>query len=225
MLKASEEALAELAPTGLLRAAVNTGNPATTTVRPDGSLDGPSVALARRLGEALALPLTLLPFGSAGEIVAAGGTESTWDIACLAIDPLRAEHFHFSPPYLEIEATYAVHAASDCHAAEDVDRATSRIASSAGAAYDLHLQRALKHASRTAFPTPKASFEAFRQGGYTAVAGVRQALEATFMGPEFRVLADSFLAIRHALAVSAARRRAAALLDAFMALQAPGGGG
>ena len=223
MLTASDEALAELAPTGRLRVGVNTGNAATTTVRPDGSLDGPSVLLAQAFGQALHLPLTLLPFASAGEVVAAGQDDNVWDIAFLAIDPLRAEHFHFSPPYLEIEATYAVRAGSDLHVAADLDRATSRIASSAGAAYDLHLQRVLKHAGRTAFPTPQASFEAFRQGGYTAVAGVRQTLEATFAGPEFRVLADGFLAIRHAMAVSARRRRAAALVDAFMTSRTSGG--
>ncbi|HKT55066.1 MAG TPA: transporter substrate-binding domain-containing protein [Caulobacteraceae bacterium] len=224
MLKASQATLAELAPTGRLRVGVNTGNAATTTVRPDGSLDGPSVVLAQAFGQALQLPLALLAFASAGEIVAAGQEDSVWDIAFLAIDPLRAEQFHFSPPYLEIGATYAVAAGSDCRRAEDVDRPTSRIASSAGAAYDLHLQRRLKHASRTAFLTPQASFAAFRQGGYTAVAGVRRTLEANFAGPEFRLLADGFLTIRHAMAVSARRRRAAALVDAFVASQVSGRG-
>ena len=215
-MKTREAAVAELAPTGRLRVAINTGNTATTTVYPDGSLGGPCVLLARSFAEVLDLPLTMLPFASAGEIVAASREDGAWDLAFLAIDPLRSQHLHFSPPYLEIQATYVVRAESPCQVAEDVDRPASSIATSAGAAYDLHLERSLKHATRTSFPTPKASFEAFRKGGYTAVAGVRETLEAAFAGPEFRVLAGGFLTIRHAMAVAAKRPEAAALVDAFM---------
>lgn len=215
-MKASEASLAELAPTGQLRVAINMGNTATTTVYPDGSLGGPCVLLARSFAQALNLPLTMLPFASAGEVVAASREASAWDVAFLAIDPLRQKDFHFSPPYLEIEATYVVRAESECEAVEDVDRTTSRIASSAGSAYDLHLQRSLKHATRTTFPTPKASFDAFRKGGYAAAAGVRETLEATFTGPAFRILPGGFLNIRHAMAVASKRPRAAALVDAFM---------
>lgn len=207
--------LVEIAPTGSLRAAINTANAATTTLLPDGTLSGPSVELAQLLAQWLGVSIELIPHGSAGEIVAAVGKD-VWDIAFLAVDPKRAATFHFSPPYLQIEATYAVHRDSPIQSVEDVDRSDVRIASSAGAAYDLQLERCLREATRQPFSNPKESYQAFRDGGFDAVAGIRQSLQATLSGPSFRILTESFHTIDHAIALDASRTRAAKLVDTFM---------
>lgn len=207
--------LVEIAPTGRLRAAINTANAATTTLLPDGTLSGPSVELAHLLAQWLGVAAVLVPHGSAGDIVAAVDKD-VWDIAFLAIDPKRAATFHFSPPYLQIEATYAVHQDSPIRSVEDVDRSGVRIASSEGAAYDLQLERCLREATRLPFSNPQESYQAFRDGGFDAVAGIRQSLENAVGGPSVRVLTESFHTIDHAVALQAGRRRAAALVDTFM---------
>src|SRR5579862_671988 len=82
--------VADLAPTGKLRAAINFGNPvlalkdATT-----GEPHGVSVDLARELAKRLGVPVELVFYDAAGK-VAADATKGAWDIAFLAIDPDRA---------------------------------------------------------------------------------------------------------------------------------------
>ncbi len=137
----------DLAPTGTLRAAINLGNPvlARRDAR-DGSLAGVSVDLARELGRRLGVPVTLVPYDSAGAVsgAARGGA---WDVCFLAVDPKRAEDIIFTEPYVVIEGSYLVPADSPIETNEDVDRAGVRIAVGVGSAYDLFLTRAIRHAT------------------------------------------------------------------------------
>lgn len=218
MIEVPAAARAELAPWGVMRVAVNIANPATVTIGADDSLGGPCIDLANALARALNLPFAVVRFASAGEVVAAEMAGDAWDVAFLAVDPARAERLHFSPPYLTIEAAYAVPAASPIGAIGEIDRAGVRIATSKGAAYDLHLQRTLRLAQRCPFADPATSFAAFAGGGYDAVAGLRPALERRFGGrSEARILPGHFLAIRHAVAVPVARRHAADIIDRMIA--------
>lgn len=217
MIANSAQARAELARDGKIRVAINVANPATVTVAADGTLSGPCIDLARALGEALDLPVEWLRFASAGQVVAAEQEGDAWDVAFLAVDPQRAARFHFSAPYLTIEAGYAVSAGSPIHTIEEVDRPGRLIATTAGAAYDLHLQRTLRCAARRPFRDPSASFAAFAAGGYDAVAGVRLSLEQRFaQQDETRILPGCFLTIQQAVVVPAARLAAAEIVDRFV---------
>src|ERR1700733_7705051 len=90
----------DLAPLGSVRAAINLGNPILAQRDPvTGALGGVSVELARGLGQRLGKDVTLVPFDSAGEVVAAIRA-GAWDIAFLAIDPLRATEISFTAPYV-----------------------------------------------------------------------------------------------------------------------------
>lgn len=211
------QARAELAPTGAIRVAINVANPALVSVAADDTLGGRCVDLAAGLAARLGVPIDYVRFASAGQVVAAELAGDAWDLAFLAIDPARAQRLHFSPPYLSVEAGYAVPAWSRIVRVEDVDRAGVRIASSVGAAYDLHLKRILRSAERQVFADPAASFDAFAAGGYDVVAGLRLALERRFAeGSRTRVLPGHFLAIHQAMVVPIARRAAADLIDAFV---------
>lgn len=211
------EALRELAPSGTIRVAINIGNGATVTVSGDGTLTGPAPRLAERLALWSGLPIAITRFASAAEVIAAAEADDAWDIAFLAIEPDRADRFHFTPPYLLIEASFAVWADSPIRSMGDVDRPEVRIATSKGAAYDLVLQRSLRHACLVPFGGPRPSLEGFEKQRLDAVAGIRETLERTFDGrSDIRVLPGRFAAIKHGIAIPIHRPLAAALLERFI---------
>ena len=83
-------AVADLAPTGKLRAAINFGNPILATKdAATGEPRGLSVDLSRELGKRLRVPVELVTYDSAGRVVEALKS-GAWDVAYLAIDPARA---------------------------------------------------------------------------------------------------------------------------------------
>jgi ribosomal protein L7/L12 len=63
--------VAELAPSGRLKAAINFGNPILAVRTPDGSPRGVSVDLSNELGRRLGVPVELVTFTSAGKVVEA----------------------------------------------------------------------------------------------------------------------------------------------------------
>jgi polar amino acid transport system substrate-binding protein len=206
-----------LAPGGALRAAINLGNPVLAQRDPaTGALGGASVDLAREVGRRLGLPVTLVPFDAAGKVVAAAAA-GAWDLAFLARDPARAAELRFTPPYVVIEGTYLVPEASPLRAVEDLDRPGVRIAVGRGAAYDLYLSRALKHAALVRSDTSAGAVELFLREGLDAAAGVRNPLAAYAAShPGVRVLPGRFTVIEQALAAPRGREAAGRWLDAFV---------
>ena len=139
-------AVAQLAPSGTLRAAINFGNPILATRAADGSAQGVSVDLARELGRRLGIPVELVPYQAAGRVVE-GVKTLAWDLAFVAIDPLRGNEIDYSAAYVVIEGAYLVRQDSPIRANAEVDRAGVRIAAARGSAYDLFLSRELRQAS------------------------------------------------------------------------------
>src|ERR1700675_1639739 len=139
--------VAELAPSGRLRAAINFGNSVLAQQDPAGGEPrGVSSELARELARPFGVPIDYVAFDAAGKVFDALKA-GAWDIAFLAIDPVRAAGIDFTAPYVVIEGTYVVPAGSALRTIEDVDRAGARVAVAQGSAYDLYLTRALKHAT------------------------------------------------------------------------------
>jgi polar amino acid transport system substrate-binding protein len=206
----------ELAPAGRLRVAINLGNPVLAQRSPSGELAGVSVELARELGRRLRLPVDLTAFPGAGQVVDALG-QGAWDLAFLAIDPLRADVAAFSHPYVVIEGAYVVPADSPLRAVDEVDRAGVRVAVGRGSAYDLFLARELKQARRVQAPTSAEALDWFLRDKLEVAAGVRQPLAAFAAAhPETRLLPGAFMTIRQAMAVPRARQAAARYLDGFI---------
>src|SRR5712691_5728216 len=137
----------ELAPSGKLRAAINFGNPVLAQKDPaTGDARGVTGDLARELARRLGVPIEFVAFETAGKVFDAV-QQGAWDIAFLAIDPVRAAGIDFTAPYVVIEGVYMVPVGSPLQAVEDVDREGVRVAVGKGSAYDLYLTRALKRAA------------------------------------------------------------------------------
>lgn len=207
----------ELAPSGELRVAINLGNPVLAQRdETTGKLGGVSVALANALANELGIVAKLTPYDAAGKVFAAL-EEGLWDLAFLAIEPVRAEKIAFSSPYVSIDGTYLVRMDSPFHQASDLDGQGHRVSVGRGAAYDLYLSRTLKHAQLVRGETSASAVDLFLEQGLEAAAGVRQPLERFASStPGVRVLADNFTEIRQAMAVPKARKIAAEFIENFL---------
>jgi len=208
--------LQDLAPEGVLRAAINFGNPVLAQQGPDGAPQGVSVALAKALARELDVRLEMVTFDAAGKVFAAL-EEGAWSVAFLAIDPVREEQIAFSEPYVLIEGTYLVGADSIYQHVQDLDQPGLKIAVGKGAAYDLFLSRSLKHAQLERATTSAGAVDLYIEQGLDAAAGVRQPLEkVAASNPAYRVLDGAFTSIRQAMAVPRTRVAGAAFVRAFV---------
>jgi polar amino acid transport system substrate-binding protein len=206
----------ELAPTGRLRAAINFGNIVLAQRKGDGSAGGVSVALAHELARRLGLTLELVTYEVAGKVVEAI-KDKVWDIAFLAVDPVRATEISFTSPYVLIEGTYLVAEGSSLKAVEDFDREGLRIAVGKGTAYDLFLTRQLKQSELVRYATSQIAIDHFIAGETEAAAGVRQPIEkAAQAHTGYRVIPGRFTAIEQAMALPKGREQAAAYVQAFV---------
>jgi polar amino acid transport system substrate-binding protein len=207
----------DLAPSGELRVAINLGNPVLAQRdETTGNLGGVSVALASALANELGLVARLTPYDAAGKVFAAL-EDGLWDLAFLAIEPVRAEKIAFSSPYVSIDGTYLVRMDSSFQKAADLDGQGHRISVGRGAAYDLYLSRTLQHSELVRADTSASAVDLFLEQELEAAAGVRQPLERFARStPGVRVLADNFTEIRQAMAVPKARKMAAEYIENFI---------
>ena len=193
----SADVVKDLAPTGKLRAAINLGNMVLAQKdAASGELGGVTVDLARELGRRLAVPVELVPFDAAGKVFDALKS-GAWDIAFLAIEPVRAAEISFTAPYVIIEGVYMVPADSPLQAVADVDREGVRIAVNKGSAYDLYLTRTLKHATLV---RGESGTDLLLNDKLEAAAGVKQPLvEFAKTNPKVRIMPGRFMEIRQAM--------------------------
>lgn len=209
--------VAELAPTGTLRAAINFGNPILATKdAATGEPRGVSVDLARELGRRLGVPVQLVTFPAAGQVVDAV-TRAQVDIAFVAIDPVRGAGMLQTPPYVIIEGAYLVRKESPIQSNAEVDRAGNRIVVGKGSAYDLYLTRELKNATLVKAPTSPAVTDLFLADRLEVAAGVRQQLQADAQRlPGLRLLEGRFMVIQQAMGLPKGREAGARYLSAFV---------
>jgi polar amino acid transport system substrate-binding protein len=216
--KPSDEVLSQLAPDGTLRAAINFGNPVLAakdakTAEPSGV----SIDLARLIAARLGVRLRFVPFESAGSVVKAA-RDNQWDIAFVALDPLRAKEMLQTSPYVAIEGAYLVPDASPLKSNDEVDRDGVRIAVGAGSAYDLFLSRTIKHAELVRANTSPEVTPLFLARHLEVAAGVKQQLLRDAAGtPGLRILPGSFMRIDQAMATRLGNDAGAAFLDQFIA--------
>ena len=203
----------ELAPTGVIRAAINFGNPVLAQPDPiTGDPKGVSVDIVRELSRRTGIGVELVTFDAAGKVFAALA-ERKWDVAFMAVDPERAQEIDFTAPYVIIEGTYMVPADSRFRAIGDVDQPGVRIAVGAGSAYDLFLTRSIKNAQLVRASTGNEAIEMFLRDKLEVAAGVKSPLvRFAATRPDLRVLDGRFMAIEQALAVPRGRSHAVAYL-------------
>jgi polar amino acid transport system substrate-binding protein len=209
-------AVADLAPTGKLRAAINYGNPVLATKDAGGAPQGVSVDLARELARRLGVEVELVTYDAAGRVFDALKANA-WDVAFLADDPARAVDIAFSPPYIEIEGAYLVREGSPIRDNAQVDRAGTRVVVGRGSAYDLYLTRELKAATLVRAPTSPVVVDTMIADKVDVAAGVRQQLEADARRVGgVRVLEGRFMVIRQAMGTPKAREAGAQYVAAFV---------
>lgn len=205
----SADLLSTLAPTGRIRAAINTGNPILARLGADGGPQGVSVDLAHRLADHLGVALDLVVFDAAGKSVDAVTREEA-DFGFFAVDPVRGAGIAFSAPYVLIEGSYLVRDDSPLTDNAQVDQAAHTVVVGNGSAYDLHLSRALRHAQIVRAPTSPAVVDTFIATGADVAAGVRQQLQAdAAQRTGLRLLPGRFMVIQQAMGVPKGRGDAA----------------
>ena len=216
-------AIAELGSTGTLRVAINLGNPILASRGPSGEPQGVSVDLAREAARRLRLPIELVAFNSAGNVVEAVKARQV-DLAFVAIDPVRAADTGYTAPYVIIEGAYLVRDESPLRRSDEVDRAGTRIVVGRGSAYDLYLTRAIKSAALVRVPTSPEVTNQFIAQNLEVAAGVRQQLEADakrlngsgVSPPGLRMLPGRFMVIEQAMGVPKGRTAAQGWLSSYI---------
>lgn len=211
------DVIAELAPTGVLRAGINLSNFLLVSGKgPAGEPEGVAPDMAREIAQRLGVPVAYVPFARPGELADAAGRD-VWDIGLIAAEPARAETIAFSPAYAEIEATYLVPTGSPLKSIEEVDRPGVRIAIAARSAYDLWLSRHLQHAELVRAGSLDASFEQFVADKLDALAGLRpRLLQDLEKLPGARILDGRFTAVQQAVGTAQANEAGARFLRDFV---------
>jgi polar amino acid transport system substrate-binding protein len=212
-----QQARADLAPTGALRAGINYGN-AVLAARDasTGELHGVHVDLARELGRRLGVAVALAGHPAAGNLVD-GLTAGRLDIALLSTEPSRATDIVFSPAYLEIDATYLVPPGSPCRTAADVDRDGARLAIAARSVYEFFLRRHLVRAELVTAPSTHAAFELFARERLDALVGLRPRLEAdSEKMPGSRIVEGRFMPVAQSIATPRGRDAGADFIREFI---------
>jgi polar amino acid transport system substrate-binding protein len=213
----SQEALSQLAPTGVLRAGINMGNFLLVTgASPSGDPEGVSPSMARAIADRLGVAVEYVPFATPGELADAAGGE-VWDIGLIGAEPARARTIDFSAAYVEIEATYLVPAGSPIQSIDEVDSAGVRIAVSARSAYELWLSDNIKHAELILAQGLDGSFDRFVDDKLDALAGLRPRLITDVEKlPGARILDGQFSAVQQAVGTSKGNDAGAAFLRDFV---------
>lgn len=213
----SQEARSQLAPKGVLRAGINLSNFLLVTGRSTlGAPEGVAPDMARAIADQLGVALQLVPFATPGELADAA-LDDIWDIGLIGSEPARAEKIDFTTAYVEIEATYLVHADSPLRHASEVDQPGNRIAVSARSAYDLWLVRNIKHATLMHAEGFDATLDLFVSQKLEAMASLKPGLLSDVDKiPGSRILEGQFTAVQQSIGVPKGRTEAAQFLQKFV---------
>jgi polar amino acid transport system substrate-binding protein len=210
--------VADLAPKGMLRAGINMSNFLLVTGKtasgdPQGVAPDMAAEIARRLG----VPVAYVPFERPSKLADAAGTDS-WDIGLIGAEPQRAEKITFTPAYCEIEATYLVPKDSPISGVDEVDRPGVRITVRRGAAYDLWLERNIKHATVLRSDSADGPFNQFVEEKLEAYAALKpQLLKDRDKLPGSKILPGNFMTVQQAIGTEKKNAAGAAFLRDFVA--------
>jgi polar amino acid transport system substrate-binding protein len=211
------EVASELAPTGVLRAAINMGNFLLVTGKsPSGDPEGVAPDMAREIATRLGVPVKYVPYARPGEI-ADDAEKGLWDIGLIGAEPQRAAVINFTAAYCEIEATYLVPAGSPIRSIAEVDQPGKRIAVTARSAYGLWLENNVKKAQLLQFDSADAALKQFDSEKMDAYAGLRPGLLAVAQArPGSRILDGQFTAVQQAVGTARKNTAGAAFLRDFV---------
>src|SRR5678816_1259726 len=115
-----------VAPTGTLRVAYLSSNPAQVTADPStGAARGPAIDLSRELGRRLGLQVATNGMASPQNVIDAV-QEGRADIGFVAYNPERTGPVEFSQPYSLVQQTFLVRANSAIQSVTQIDRSNQK---------------------------------------------------------------------------------------------------
>ena len=207
----------ELAPTGVLRAAINLGNFLLVTGKSaSGDPEGVSPDMAKEVADRLGVAVTYVPYDMPGPLGDDADADK-WDIGNIGAEPQRAQKIAFTAAYCEIEATYMVPSGSPIQSIGDVDRPGVRISVTERAAYGLWLQNNIRHATLVPTQSLDEAFEVFERDNLEALAGLRPRLIKDVENvPGARILDGQFSAVQQAIGTPKKNAAAAEWLARFV---------
>ena len=202
MPQPAPDIVTDLAPGGVLRAALNLNNPVLVQGTPPAP-SGVTVDIAREIAARLAVAVRFSCFaGALDSFEALVGGQA--DVCFLAVEPARAAEIAFTAPYTLIEGVYAVPVGSHLATVADVDSADVRIGVKRGSAYDLFLTRTLRQASVV---RGTEGMTECTDGNLEAAAGVREPMtEFVAAHPGYRLIPGRFMEIPQAVGIPRTRR-------------------
>jgi polar amino acid transport system substrate-binding protein len=213
----TSQVTSELAPTGVLRAAINMSNFLLVTGKsasgdPQGVAPDMAAEIARRLG----VPVAYIKYERPSHLADAAGT-NVWDIGLIGAEPQRAEKIAFTAAYCEIEATYLVPPGSPISSIAEVDRPGIRITTRRGAAYCLWLERNIKNAKLVLSDSADGPFNQFVAEKLEAYASLKpQLLTDVAKLPGSKILPGNFMTVQQAIGTAKANNAGAAFLREFV---------
>jgi polar amino acid transport system substrate-binding protein len=183
----------ELAPTGVLRVAVFTGNPVIGSPDPVlGEPKGTTALLGKELAAQAGVLARVIEYTSVAKLVE-DAKAGAWDVAVVAYDPARLGVLEFAPPHMVVDLTFLVAPGSRIRDVAEVDQTGVSVAAARGAATTLYLERTLKQAKVVPAANEPAAFALIREGRAQAYAQNRyMLLGLADQLPGARVLDDHF---------------------------------
>lgn len=205
--------VAELAPTGTLRAGINLSNFLLVTDKAaNGDPIGVSPDMAAEIAARLAVPVSYVCYPDPGALADAA-ERGEWDIGNIGAEPQRALTIAFTAAYCEIESTYLVPAGSALQSIAEVDQPGNRIVTKGRAAYGLWLENNLSQATLVTTDSIDDSFDVFVEQGIEVLAGLRPRLNKDVKRlPGARILDGQFNAVQQAVGTPRGNALAAAWL-------------
>jgi polar amino acid transport system substrate-binding protein len=203
-----------LAPKGVLRAGINLSNFLLVSSKLlDGSPEGISTDLAKRIAEEIDVPCEFVSFVRPGELADAVYMDIC-DIGNIAFEVERAQTIDFSIPYVLIDANFLVRKDAVFTTNGEVDKAGVRIAVSERSAYDLWLANHFKNAEIIRAKSIQGSHEIFLRGEADVLASLKpKLLEELSSSNDYRIIQTPFTAVKQSVGVKKGNPEAVRFLN------------
>ena len=217
--QANDDAIRQLAPTGVLRVAIGVG-PAPSALYAVKDAGGTPRGVAVDLGETLAKkigkPLQFIEYLASGAITN-DADKSIWDVTFMPVDAERAKRVSFGAAYHVLSSTYLVTDKAPVKSIADADKPEVRIAIVEGTATSRAARAASKNATFTVIGGVDDGVALLKDHKVDAIALSRESLSGLVSKiPGSRILDGGFLNSYTAAAVPNGKPEALAFVSAFV---------
>ena len=192
----------KLAPTGILRVAINMSNFLLVSGTDSSGLpEGVSPDLGRRVAKELKIPYKLVKYKSPGELADAVN-KNQWDIGNIAFEPKRAKTIDFTNSYVNIDANFLVRTIDNFKTNEEIKKSKAKIAVFERSAYDLWLTDNFKDIELIRADSIQSSHTLFNEGKVNILAGLKSKLiEESSENNKLKIIEDPFTFIKQSVGI------------------------